>query len=234
VIVDSSRPKFHFYKSIMLNYLIYALLIIPPVDSSYITYITTADKISFHYKKNGESIRTITNLVNQDTSIKFAMNGQMFTTGDPEPVGLYVEKGEVIHRLVLLNKPSVNFGLSQAVFYIDKQGKASIIEAIKAKPSDYYYAVELAPLLLQDRKVNPRIKGMSARYTRNGIGILKDGRIVLICSNHKITMEQFANKFNSMGCISAAYIDGAVSECWKKGQPQPDYHGQFAVIVAAH
>jgi uncharacterized protein YigE (DUF2233 family) len=216
-----------------LRLLLYAFLLVQG-RASYVIYITDPQNITFHYMQNGKRIGTLEELAKTDTTIDFAMNGCMFRNPGYLPVGLYVEKGKALGKMKILNNSKVNFGISQVVFYIDRVGKAGIVEAKRAKISDYYYAVQIAPMLLMNGQINPRIRDMKSKYIRNGIGIRSDNRIVFLISIDAVSMEQFANKFQSLGCVSAAYIDGAVSESWKKGDPHPQTPGQFGPFIAAH
>ena len=218
----------------MINFLIFALILFGK-EATYTVHTTTAGKITFHYIHKDEKIGTLSKLVKLDSTIIFAMNGSMYT---PEytPVGLYVEKGKVISKLKLLNNPKVNFGITpQAVLFVDKKGKAGMIDAKIAKPSDYYYAVQLAPMLLINGQVNPRIKDIKSKYKRNAMGITKQGRIVMVLSHYPVTFQELVLKLKALGCTSAAYVDGSVSEAWSKGDKRNTWnYGRFAVMVAAH
>jgi uncharacterized protein YigE (DUF2233 family) len=195
--------------------------------ASYQVHITTPTKIKFHYLRTEEN--TLDNIPKLHPSAKFGMNASMYTPSY-KPVGLFVDKGTVVSKLKLLNNSRVNFGISQAVFYIDKKQKAGIIPASKAKPADYYYAVQIAPMLVEGGKINPRIKNMSPQYKRNAFGITKDGKVVMLVTEDRVTMKELAEIMISKGCTDAAFVDGAVSEYWRPGRNTYQF---FGVVVSA-
>ena len=217
----------------MLYLILYLTGTLQPSES-YSIYWTTPDKIVFHYQLNHQRIGNFKNLLAIDPALQFAMNGAMYSSGVPSPVGLYVEKGRVVHELVRTNNSKLNFGISQCIFYIDKKGKGGIAGLDEVKESEYEFAVELAPQLIINGMVNERIMDMKSKYIRNGLGITKKGQIVLLSSNHQVTMLQFANKLKALGCESAAYIDGAVSRYWKKGMTLSGGDENFGVLIGSY
>jgi len=203
-------------------------------SSEIVVFKTDASRIKFHYQHNGKRFGSIRQLVAYDSSIKFAMNGAMFAAGDFAPVGLYVERNRVIHKLNLFENNSVNFGINpQAVFYIDRNGKAGLIDAKKSNPANYYYAVQIGPLFLNNGIINPKFStGFNGKARlRNGIGITLNGKIVFILAKGLTTFTQLAQLFKDNGCITASYIDGGVSEMWKSGKEFGG--GEFGVLVSS-
>jgi uncharacterized protein YigE (DUF2233 family) len=210
--------------------MIWLLFLTVPYGDSIIKYNTTADKISFHYMRSGQRIAHLNNI---DQSLKFAMNGAMYMAGTYAPVGLYVEKGRVIHHKVCVNDPSVNFGVNpQAVFYVDTNHRAGIVDAKKANVESYYYAVQIAPMLVMNGKINPAISGFNGKCKlRNGVGIKKDGSVVMLLAKCRTTFPEFAQLFIDAGCVTAAFIDGGISEAWT---PAKDYYArEFGVMVGS-
>jgi uncharacterized protein YigE (DUF2233 family) len=220
-------------QTITMHLLIILLLLSPFINAqsfstaSHQVHITTPSKIKFHYLRTEEN--TLDNIPKLRPSARFGMNASMYTP-NYKPVGLFIDKGTVVSKLKLVNNPKVNFGISQAVFYIDKQKRAGIIPAAKAKPADYYYAVQIAPMLVEGGKINPRIKNMLPQYRRNAFGITKDGKVVMLVTEEGVTMKELAEIMISKGCTDAAFVDGAVSEFWKPGRNTYQF---FGVLVSA-
>jgi uncharacterized protein YigE (DUF2233 family) len=234
--LSASHPvtkSLHMKKIISLLLL---LLSLTGLGQAFDSYITTADKISFHYQQNGKNISTLPALAALHPEIRFAMNGQMYAgkrSNNFIPVGLYIENRRQISKLVRVNNPKVNFGMQpQCVFAITNANKALMLPLDAVKTADYKYAVELAPMVVVEGLINPKLTRSDSRYIRNGIGILKDGRVLLAISREPVTFREFAAYFQKQGCTSAAYVDGAVSESWRKATG-PQYSGRFAVMIAA-
>lgn len=186
---------------------------------------TTGDKISFVYKNGGMVLNDAT-----DKNTIFAMNGEMYMEGSYAPVGLYIENRKVIHKAVVVNNPNVNFGINpQAVFFIDTENRAGLVRVQSRNEKKYKYAVEIAPMLLEDGKVNPALSRFNGKCKyRNGVGITKEGQVVFILASTRTTFSDFATLFQENGCVAAAFIDGGISQCWRPGK---ENYGQFGVIV---
>jgi uncharacterized protein YigE (DUF2233 family) len=199
------------------------------------SYVAKADKTAFYYRLNGKGIGTLPALAALHPEIRFAMNMQMYAQGNGAsyPVGLYIENGKKLSRLVRVNNPKVNFGMQpQGVFAITQQNKAVLVALDAVNEQDYKYAVEVAPLVVINSAINPRLTKSASRCIRNGVGILKDGRILFAISKEPVTFQEFANYFLKNGCTTAAYIDGVVSQSWHRGEKLP-YAEEFAVMVGA-
>jgi uncharacterized protein YigE (DUF2233 family) len=226
------KPSY-FYK-LLLVVLLTASSAPDTAAQNFDSYVATAEKVSFYYKHNGSPIRTLPALGALHPEIRFAMNIQMFAGGrggSYYPVGLYIENGKLLNRLVRVNNPRVNFGMQpQCVFAITHGGKAILVPLDAVATNDYKWAVELAPMVVIKGAVNPKLTRSDSRYIRNGVGILKDGRILFAISREPVTFQEFAAYFLSRGCTEAAYVDGVVSESWRRGE-KPDYAGPFAVMA---
>jgi uncharacterized protein YigE (DUF2233 family) len=193
-----------------------------------IVFKTTASKISFTYKKGGQSLNDAA-----AKTTKFAMNGEMYQE-DYSPVGLYIENREIINKAAIVNNNSVNFGINpQAVFFIDTNGKAGMVRVQNRNEKKYKYAVEIAPMLIENGVVNPiltRFNGNTRR--RNGIGITKDGQVVFIVALQRTTFTEFAQLFKDNDCISAAFVDGGISEYWTP--TTTGFGGTYGVVVTSN
>lgn len=184
------------------------------------------DSIKFFYKnKSGEKYNTFENIKSQIIGqLVFAMNGGMFLD-DYSPCGLYVENGKLIRNL--------NRFAKSGVFYITKSGDAGVCtETDVPDIGTIRYATQSLPVLLSDRKINPRFKEESnSIYIRNGVGILPNGNIIFAISLTPINFYQFAKYFKDSGCISALYFDGDISEMYYPEKQMTTSYGNFGVII---
>jgi uncharacterized protein YigE (DUF2233 family) len=203
----------------------------PQFDSQ----VAAPGQIKFYYKNAGKELRYLPEIQKVDPSVVYSTNIQMFSVGPHwksyTPVGLYIEKGKQLYPMRRVNNPRYNFGMQpQCVFAITKSTKAIMVSVNEARPGDYYYAVELAPMLVINSRINPKLTKSESRYIRNGVGILKDGRVLFVISKTTVTFQEMAAYFLSQGCVSASYVDGAVSEVWRPGET-PEFPGEFAVMA---
>jgi uncharacterized protein YigE (DUF2233 family) len=58
----------------------------------------------------GQPYYNFGNVLQQNPTLVFLMNGGMFTP-EHEPVGLFIENGKVLRETKILKDPSVNFGI---------------------------------------------------------------------------------------------------------------------------
>jgi len=191
------------------------LFLFSQTQASESSYWTSAEKVSLSYKQGGI---TLSDAVARED--KFAMNGQMYKSPGFSPVGLYVENRKIKHQLNLVNNDKVNFGINpQAVFFVDTNGKAGIVDAKKTDVKSYKWATQLAPMLLQDGNINPKIKNFKGTCrNRNGVGINKEGKILFLFVPQQTTLPEFAELFRKYGCITASYVDGSVFDYWTPGR----------------
>ena len=162
----------------------------------------------------------------------FAMNGGMYDP-DGKPVGLYVEDGRELVRL-FRGASSGNFGWKpNGVFAIDEAGRGVITttEAFDAK-AHVRYATQSGPMLLIGGKIHPEFKaGSTHRKFRNGVGVTREGRVVLAISKVAIGFYEMAQWFDNHGCVDALYLDGSVSRALWRDQGLTDTGGDFGVII---
>ena len=164
----------------------------------------------------------------------FAMNGGMY---DPQqaPVGLYVEEGQVLHKLNTTKGGGGNFHMQpNGVFGITKEGKAFLLTTAECpSPATLRYATQSGPMLLVKGVINAQFKQGSANLNiRNGVGILPDGRVVFAISGEPVNFFDFASWFKEQGCTDALYLDGAISRAYipEAGVDQRD--GRLGVLIA--
>lgn len=161
-------------------------------------------------------------------TLVFAMNGGMFQP-DYSPTGLYVENGVQLKGITRSHDPNFNYGIQpQGVFRL-KTGKAQVIPIDQYTPDSVQYATESAPMLVINGRENPNLPNGTRRATRNGVGILPDGRVFMAVSRDGVTFREFADLFKENGCVNAMYLDGGISGCYTPGTNDPS--GRYGVMV---
>jgi uncharacterized protein YigE (DUF2233 family) len=167
----------------------------------------------------------------------FATNSGIFE-GNFQPTGLHISEGKTITKLNLETfvkeregQFTPNFFLKpNAVFSIDKAGKASILESTRfaAAKIDAEIATQSGPLLVAGGKIHPILTpdSTSTRY-RNGVGVRKDGSVIFACSvlEPDIGMSnlyRFAEFFrDQLECPDVLYLDGDISYIFIDGKTDP-------------
>jgi uncharacterized protein YigE (DUF2233 family) len=178
---------------------------------------TIPAKVGLYWKnEKGETYGNFPSLFDANKNLAYACNAGMYDgTPDRQPVGLYIENGKKLRPLKKVNNDKVNFGMQpQGVFFITKAGVARVLAVEgyeKEKESDVRCATQSAPMLVIDGKVNSKLTKSTSTYTRNGVGILKNGHVLLLFAKTPVTFQQFAKLFVEKGCTSALYLDGAIS-----------------------
>lgn len=212
----------------MKTILLFALLLSMNSCAQDIKFITAKpSEIRMFWKsRSGAPHKTFESVLQENSGLRFLMNGGMFST-TYAPVGLYIERGRRLKGISHYNNPNVNFGIQpQGIFYVTGT-KAGIATPKAFRPNGVVYATQSAPMLVISGKMNPQLpKGRS--LARNGVGLLKDGRVLLAVSVSGITFHDFAKWFIKQGCSDALFMDGSVSEYWEPGA-QP--YGRFGVMI---
>ena len=117
-------------------------------------------------------------------------------------------------KIKYYNNPSINFGMQpQGVFYITASGKAGVSSVSNFSATGVRYATQSAPILVAGGKINPNLPTSESRIRRNGVGILRDGSVLMAVSDTGVTFREFAQFFIDNGCTSALFLDGGVSRC---------------------
>jgi uncharacterized protein YigE (DUF2233 family) len=87
-------------------------------------------------------------------------------------------------------------------------------------------------MLVVDGKINSSFKKGSANLNiRNGVGILRNNKIVFAISKKDINLYDFASYFKRSGCINALYLDGYVSQIYLPEKNQIQTDGNFGVLI---
>lgn len=149
-------------------------------------------------------------------TLGFAMNAGMYHR-DLAPVGLYVEDGVEVSRLVTRDGPG-NFGLlPNGVFCIGETFRVIESRTFKAESPACRFATQSGPMLVIGGELHPKLlPGSDSLYVRNGVGVSGDGtRAVFAVSNDAVNFHSFARFFrDALGLPDALYFDGNISRLY--------------------
>lgn len=165
-------------------------------------------------------------------TLLFAMNAGMFHE-DRSPVGLYIENGKTLGKLVRGNGSGNFFLKPNGVFLVRNNGQATIVTTEHFKAAkDIRYATQSGPMLLINGQYHPAFNSSSSNLNiRNGIGILPDGSVLMAISKLPMSFYQFANFFKSKGCRQALYLDGSISRAYQKDSNTQETDGNLGVLL---
>lgn len=217
--------------------LLLATSFVRPPAPSFWAYTADTKKVNIrtYYKgTKGEKIQTLralkSHIESKGAQMLFAMNCGMYST-TYTPVGLYIEEGKQLSGIRRCSTSKANFCLQpQGVFYIRNDGSAGISTVPTFSGKGVRYATQSAPVVVQNGKMNPKLpKGL--QLVRNGVGVRKDGTVVLAISRDYVNFHQFAQYFIDQGCQTAMYFDGNVSQAYYPGKVTPN-DAPFGAMVA--
>jgi uncharacterized protein YigE (DUF2233 family) len=150
-------------------------------------------------------------------ALGFAMNAGMYHP-DRSPVGLYVENGQEISRLVRSAGPG-NFGLLPNGVFCITDARFIVQETLAfdtARP-ECRFASQSGPLLVMAGVLHPRfLEDSESRYVRNGVGVSRDGQTAwFVLSDRAVSFHDFARLFSDgLGAPDALYFDGNISRLY--------------------
>jgi uncharacterized protein YigE (DUF2233 family) len=185
----------------------------------------------------GEVYGTFTRLqagLPDGVSLNLAMNAGMFHE-DLSPVGLYIEDGAEVMRLVTRDGPG-NFGLLPNGVLCISDDRADVIESLRfaERTPDCRFATQSGPMLVIDGGLHPRFREHSASLNiRNGVGVSADGRrLVLAISDEPVNFHHFARLFRDrLATPNALYLDGRVSRLHAPGIDRSDFGFPVGPII---
>jgi len=176
----------------------------------------------------------------QGKRLKLSMNAGIYGPGII-PDGLHIEDGKTLVPLNLADGDGNFFLKPNGVFFIDADGNPAVMEAAAygAAGKQPRLAVQSGPVLLIDGKIHPAFnEGSPNLRFRNGIGVDREGRIVMAISVMKegnaTNFHNFARLFRDhLGCQNALYLDGDISELYVRaedGDEVPPEQNWFAAM----
>lgn len=156
--------------------------------------------------------------------LAFAMNAGMYHD-DRAPVGLYVEGGTQVARLVTRDGPG-NFGLLPNGVLCLTDSSARVIETLRfqREAPECRDATQSGPMLVIDGALHPRfIPGGTSKLIRNGVGT--DGtRAVFAISDAPVNFDTFGRLFRDhLNTPNALYLDGTVSRLYAPALGRHDF-----------
>ena len=161
----------------------------------------------------------------------FAMNGGMYKA-DQSPQGLFIKDRMTLSPIDTASGKGNFYLKPNGIFYISKDGRATICETQSFRPESVSYATQSGPMLVCDSEINTAFKkGSENLNIRNGVGILPDGRLIFAISKVKVNFYDFAMYFKNLGCRDALYLDGFVSRMYLPEQGWEQQDGNFGVLI---
>ncbi|MXQ08569.1 hypothetical protein GQ651_11995 [Alphaproteobacteria bacterium GH1-50] len=195
--------------------------------------ICTADPATddirlFLRDENGATLGTfgkVQDSLPEGQTLTFAMNGGMYHP-DRRPVGLYIQGGEEIARIVTREGPG-NFGLLPNGVLCLNDDSAQVIEsrAFDTERPACRDATQSGPMLVIDGALHPRfLKESDSRHYRNGVGVTPDGRLVAAISDVPVTFHEFGRLFRDrLRTPNALFLDGRVSRLYAPALDRHDF-----------
>lgn len=161
--------------------------------------------------------------------VRAATNAGIFHAPD-DPVGLWVERGVVLHPIER-GRGVGNFYLRpNGVFWVDGSGPHVADTVGFELPHGTRLATQSGPALVLEGRVHPAFDPSStSRKVRNAVGV--DGWTVhLVLSDGPVRFHDLATLFrDGLGCSDALYLDGTISGL-SGVTPVPD-HGYAGFLV---
>lgn len=204
-------------------------------DYRFIDYTADYKNIKLFYRDSaGARFGSLGNLKSfldkQDKKLVFAMNGGMFSPAY-HPVGLYIENGVEINFLDTASGHGNFYLKPNGIFFIGGNG-ADIKTTGQYRDTKVNYATQSGPMLVINGELHPEFRQNSPNINiRNGVGVLKNGKVIFSISKEPVNFYDFATHFKNMGCINALYLDGFVSKMYCPEKGRTDSTGNFGVII---
>lgn len=202
--------------------------------------------------KNKENViekntfKSVLNYCNTATiQMEMITNGGMFTPSYL-PEGLYIDRFNNYYPVDLGSKENTNFYLKpNGVFLIDKKNEASIyttdqyLKKFGADRPDLPFATQSGPMLVinEGNKVsihNAFTEGSPNEKIRSGVGVPMNGskRVVFAISVDPMNFYDFSLLYKTwLGCESALFLDGAISEMYTGSQDKGILNNQFGPMI---
>ncbi len=196
------------------------------------------EQLKLYWKDStGVTLKSFDNLkkytVHHNDSLVYAMNAGMYLK-DYSPQGLFIENHAIHKKLDTTITGYGNFYLQpNGVFYLTNDNNAHVTSTSKLKELDnIIYATQSGPMLVIDGDLHPAFnEGSKNVHIRNAVGILPDGRVLLVLSKEKINFYDLATFFKNIGCKNALYLDGFVSRIYDPENKVEQMDSKFGVMI---
>ena len=216
-------------------------------------YIVDLDESQIDlFIKNKENViekntfKSVLNYCNTaNIQMEMLTNAGMFTPSYL-PEGLYIDRFNNYYPIDLGSKENTNFYLKpNGVFLIDKKNEASIyttdhyLKKYGADRPDLPFATQSGPMLVVNdgEKIsihNAFTEGSPNEKIRSGVGVPMNGskRVVFAISVDPMNFYDFSLMYKTwLGCESALFLDGAISEMYTSSQDKGTLNNMFGPII---
>ncbi len=162
-----------------------------------------------------------------------ATNAGIFDTSQA-PLGLHIERGQVLHPLKTRRSGYGNFYLQpNGVFYLAKSG-ARILETLEFQriSPTALEATQSGPMLVRNGKIHAAFqKNSFNRLPRNMIGVENSQNVHLVISDDWVNFYDTALFMRDvLKCQNALYLDGSIS-AMRIPNSREDDDGEFGGMI---
>ena len=149
-------------------------------------------------------------LLNQDLTLKFAMNAGMFRK-DQSLAGHYVEAGNQYRQVICKAGPG-NFGMLPNGVFCIQGSSAKVFETndFLVQTPICEYATQSGPMLVIDGALHPRfLENSQSKFIRNGVGTTDQGDQAHFVISEQSDIPSITQYFKDyLGIKNALYFDG--------------------------
>ncbi len=210
-----------------------------PDDFKTVVIDPDRQQISLHWKNDrGEAWRSLaalkTALEAKGQKVLALMNAGIYDR-KYRPLGLHVERGQVLRKLDRRRGGGNFYMKPNGVFYIGRNGAAIVRTSQFHLSDDIVLATQSGPLLFDRRGIHPAFARKSKyRHYRNAVGVRGDGHVVFVMSKRPVTFWQLAHFLrDDQKCLAGLYMDGFISQLWRNGERGPGRGYPFVGMLAA-
>ena len=202
------------------------------------TFDLSRYRVSLHWKDEGGrpygTIQAVADALGERGQRVVAVTNAGIYERDLTPLGLHIEDGKTLRALNRDDGDGNFFLKPNGVFSISNE-TARISETGAFVPDDTINtATQSGPLLVLEGAIHPAFQERSdSLRSRNAVGVRSDGTVVLAMTRVPVNFWTLAVFMRDrMGCPSALYLDGAISQLWQAGDPPPETRHPYVGMLA--